>query len=79
MSQLDVLNEDFRRLNGDSVNTPDVFDSLAADCQIEFCLAQQDAGGNPTTGIMRYNYGSNSYGAADIEAIIKPGYNMGSC
>ncbi|WP_124980635.1 M43 family zinc metalloprotease [Nonlabens xiamenensis] len=48
-SQIDVLNEDFRRLNADRDNTW----SQAADMQIEFCLAQQDPNGNPTNGITR--------------------------
>ena len=39
LSQLEVLNEDYRRLNADTVNTPAMFDSLAADAQIEFVLA----------------------------------------
>ena len=31
-SQIDVLNEDFRRLNADAANTPSGFQSVAADC-----------------------------------------------
>ncbi|MDG1283915.1 MAG: hypothetical protein P8N46_04590, partial [Flavobacteriales bacterium] len=38
-SQIDILNEDFRRQNADSVNTPSAFLSVAADTEIEFCLA----------------------------------------
>ena len=49
MSQLDILNEDFRRLNADQ---DDVW-AQAADTQIEFCLASQDPQGNPTDGILR--------------------------
>lgn len=51
--QIDVLNQDFRRLNADTVNTPVPFKSIMADSQIEFCLAQRDPAGNPTTGILR--------------------------
>ena len=50
-SQIDVLNEDFRRLNSDTNQTPTLFKSVAADCQIEFCLAKQDPQGNYTSGI----------------------------
>ena len=50
-SQIDVLNADFRRLNADAVNTPAGFQSVAADCEIQFCLAQRDPNGNATTGI----------------------------
>ena len=52
-SQIDVLNEDYRRLNSDTINTPSLFKGVAADCQIEFCLAKRDPQGNPTTGITR--------------------------
>lgn len=53
MSQLNILNQDFRKLNSDWTSTPTVFQNLVADCDIQFCLAQQDPNGNPTTGIVR--------------------------
>ncbi|MEI7801750.1 MAG: M43 family zinc metalloprotease [Bacteroidota bacterium] len=52
-SQIDALNEDYRRLNADKIKTPSLFDSVAADCEIEFCLAKRDPSGNYTTGIRR--------------------------
>jgi hypothetical protein len=52
-SQIDILNEDYRRLNADKANTPSVFASVAADVQIEFCLATTDPTGATTTGITR--------------------------
>jgi hypothetical protein len=52
-SQIDVLNEDFRRTNKDTSFTPDIFKPVAADCQIEFCLAKRDPQGNYTSGITR--------------------------
>jgi len=52
-SQVDVLNEDYRKLNADTTNIPSVFTSIAADCEIEFCLAVRDPNGNSTTGITR--------------------------
>lgn len=51
-SQIDVLNEDYRLLNDTSMIRP-VFQSFAGDAKIEFCLAQRDPDGNPTTGITR--------------------------
>jgi len=51
--QIQVLNEDFRRLNADRVNTPSAFASVAGDAQIEFKLAKIDPNGNTTTGITR--------------------------
>ncbi len=52
-SQLAILNEDFRRLNADAAQTRAIFQGVAADCEIEFCLASRDPQGNPTTGITR--------------------------
>jgi hypothetical protein len=53
MSQLDILNKDFNKLNSDTINTPGPFKPLAANVQVQFCLAQRDPGGNATTGITR--------------------------
>lgn len=52
-SQMDVLNADFRRLNADTLLTRPEFDSVAADFEVEFCLATTDPQGNSTTGITR--------------------------
>jgi len=52
-NQIEVLNEDFRRLNADTTNTPDYFKPVAADMRFEFCLATHDPQGNPTNGITR--------------------------
>ncbi|MBK8555511.1 MAG: fibronectin type III domain-containing protein [Lewinellaceae bacterium] len=53
LSQIDVLNADFRRLNADAANTPSAFQSVAADCEVNFCMATQDPSGAATTGIER--------------------------
>lgn len=52
-SQIRILNEDYRRLNPDTLKTPPMFDSIAADIQVEFCLASLDPAGAPTDGITR--------------------------
>jgi len=52
-SQIDVLNEDYRRENPDADDTPPAFEGVASDAQIEFCLAQRDPDGVLTTGITR--------------------------
>ncbi|MEM7660210.1 MAG: fibronectin type III domain-containing protein, partial [Bacteroidota bacterium] len=62
MSQIRILNEDFRRLNPDTVNTPVAFQSAAADTRIEFCLADIDPDGQPTTGITRTPTNNASFG-----------------
>ena len=53
LDQVRILNEDFRRLNADTVNTPGPFKPLGSDTQIEFRLAQIDPNGNCTDGIVR--------------------------
>jgi len=60
-SQIDVLNEDFRRTNLDADNTW----SQAADTQVEFCLASVDPNGNPTSGITRTITSVTSFGTND--------------
>lgn len=57
-AQLDQMNDDFRRTNSDAGNTPADFTGVAADTEIEFCLAEVDPDGNPTTGINRVNISS---------------------
>ena len=52
-SQITALNNDFRRKNADTVNTPTRFKPYAADVQIEFELASADPKGRATNGIIR--------------------------
>ena len=65
LSQMDVLNEDFRLLNADNVNTPSVFAGLKADCEINFVLAKRDPNGNATTGIIRKSTTVTSWSSND--------------
>lgn len=60
-SQLDVLNEDFRRTNPDADNTW----SQAADSEIQFCLTTIDPNGNTTTGITRKQVTRQDWGTSD--------------
>lgn len=53
LSQIEVLNQDYRRLNQDAVNTPAPFKNIAADTRIIFCLSKVDPQGNYTSGIVR--------------------------
>jgi hypothetical protein len=64
-SQMDVLNEDFRLLNANFTNTPGVFQPLAADCEINFVLAQQDPMGIPTNGIVRVSTATTTFTTND--------------
>src|SRR5688572_14493454 len=63
-SQINVLNKDFRKLNPDVANVPSVWSGLAADAQIEFCLAKRDPNGNATTGITRTQTSKTSFSDA---------------
>lgn len=60
-SQLQVLNDDFRRLNSDANNTW----SQAADIEIEFCLASVDPNGSPTSGITRTATSTSTFSTND--------------
>lgn len=62
LSQLDVLNEDYGLRNADTTVTPAVFRPLMSDVQIQFCLADIDPNGNPTTGIERRQVTINRIG-----------------
>jgi hypothetical protein len=61
ISQINILNEDFRRTNSDADGTW----PQAADSEIEFCLASTDPQGNPTTGITRTSTSVSSFSAND--------------
>jgi len=59
ISQMTQLNKDYRRLNSDTNLIPGVWKNVAADCQIEFCLASVDPSGASTSGITRHSMGSS--------------------
>ena len=51
-SQVQVLNDDFAKLNADAIKvTQPTFSTVASGANIRFCLAQRDPNGNPTTGV----------------------------
>jgi hypothetical protein len=61
LSQINVLNQDFRRTNPDA----DGVWPQAADTEIQFCLATVDPSGNPTTGITRTSTSATSFSTAN--------------
>ncbi len=71
-SQMDVLNQDFARLNADASNTPDQFSVSAT--EISFCLATIDPMGNATDGVTRYATNNDFQTIEDeiIESTIWP-------
>ncbi len=62
--QIKILNADYRRLNADASNTPGPFANVAADCNIEFRLAQKDPNAQCTQGIVRV-YSAQTNNARD--------------
>ena len=65
LSQIAVLNEDFRRQNKDTTNTPAAFRPSAVDTRIRFVLAQSDPEGLPTDGVTRTMGSKESYSLSD--------------
>ena len=70
LSQINVLNKDFKRLNADANQTPGLFQPVAGSLDIQFVLARQDPNGAPTSGIVRKRGGKTSYVMAD-DATLK--------
>ena len=52
IAQIAQLNLDYARLNTDAANTPAPFAAVAANTNIQFCLAVRDPNGAATTGII---------------------------
>lgn len=77
IDQIKVLNDDYNRLNADTINMRADFENVAGSPRIEFRLAQIDELGNPTTGITRTNTSTTSFGSiaaitgsfADLEKV----------
>jgi hypothetical protein len=70
ISQIDVLNKDFNRLNTDAINTPADFAGVAGNLNVEFVLARQDPDGQPTDGIMRIDGNRDQWSLA-LEDVFK--------
>ena len=68
-SQIDVLNECYRKRNADTALVPNWFKDRIADIEVEFCLARRDPSGNPTTGITRHNIPNAS---TNFDQNVKP-------
>lgn len=77
ISQLKVLNNDFKRLNADANQTPAEFLSVAGSLDVQFILARQDPDGNATTGIVRMagrSLGYDPESTADEQALKSLSY-----
>ncbi|MDF1672114.1 MAG: M43 family zinc metalloprotease [Vicingaceae bacterium] len=77
-SQLEILNDDFRRTNSDASNTPSYFQGVAADCEINFCLITKYPSGHPMAGQTLPEVGVDRVSTASIGGIsnTSSGYSM---
>jgi len=73
ISQLEVLNRDFNRLNADSVKTRAIFKSRAGSARIQFEFAKVDPNGVATNGIVRKLTSKTTFGSAggNIQDLMK--------
>ena len=63
------LNMDWARTNTDAGNTPAVWQPpVAANMEIQFCLASTDPNGNPTTGIVHKQTSTTGFGIGDVQS-----------
>ncbi len=60
-----ILNEDYSRTNADASQTPAAWQSIASATDVQFCLAQRDPAGNPSTGIVRVQTTQTSFTSDD--------------
>jgi hypothetical protein len=65
IAQLNQLNLDYSHNNTDRTNTPAVWQSISANTNIQFCLAQRTATGVATTGIERKQTSTTSFSTND--------------
>lgn len=74
LSQIQVLNEDFRRTNPDRTSTPAIFQAVAADARIEFVPATVDPLGVTLAepGIRRFRGTRTAYSPDQFNTEVKP-------
>ena len=65
-SQIQVLNEDFQRLNADAGDARAMYQAVAGNAEIQFVLAETDPDGNPTNGITRTQTDVSTFVDVDI-------------
>lgn len=63
LDQIRVLNEDYGRLNADTINMRSDFEPVKGNPRIKFVLAGIDPDGMPTTGITRTMTSTTSFGS----------------
>ncbi|MEO5979178.1 MAG: choice-of-anchor J domain-containing protein [Chryseolinea sp.] len=65
ISQISVLNKDYKRLNDDASQTPTEFLPVASSFDVEFVLAMQDPEGLASSGIVRVKGSKTSWTMSD--------------
>ena len=71
VSQITVMNQDFRRMAGTPGNGSTGY-NLGVDCEINFVLAKQDPNGLITNGVDRVNMGQTAWSIENVDDIVKP-------
>ena len=71
ISQIKVLNEDYSRTNADTSSTRPIFKPVAANCNIQFQLAQTDPDGFPTSGIVRIKGSKKNWNEVTDNELLK--------
>lgn len=66
-----LINEQFRKRNADTTSIIQPFKAIAADCEIEFRIAQLDPNGNCTSGITRTVSALTSIGDHQVKSLIQ--------
>jgi PKD repeat protein len=72
LSQIEVLNADYRQQNANASITARSFQDVAVDTEIGFCLAGRDPQGKPTNGIHRVAFARAPFTERYINEVIKP-------
>ncbi len=66
-----LINEQFRKRNADTSSIVPAFKNIAADCEIEFRIAQLDPNGNCTSGITRTVSSLTHIGDHQVKSLIQ--------
>jgi len=74
-SQIDALNRDFSKTNSDAGLVPSVWQPLAANTQLQFCLASRKPNGDWTNGIERRQTSMTAFTTGGIDSVKF--YNLG--
>lgn len=66
-NQIDIMNEDYARMNADTVNLRSEFSTIAGPTNVRFVMATLDPDGNPTNGITRTSTTVETFGTFTLD------------